>query len=85
MHESVFQHALSRAIKPAGVVKRVTPHTFPLCFAIHSLETGVDNRTGQVLPGHVDVSTAMIHTHVLQQATEGGEKSAGSALAGYGE
>ena len=71
MHESVFQHALSRAIKQAGVVKRVTPHTFRHCFATHLLEAGVDIRTVQVLLGHVDVSTTMIYTHVLQQGPLG--------------
>ena len=71
MHESVFQTALTRAVKAAGISKRVTPHTFRHSFATHLLESGSDIRTVQELLGHADVSTTMIYTHVLQQGPLG--------------
>jgi site-specific recombinase XerD len=72
MHESVFQNALTRAVKAAGISKRVTPHTFRHSSATHLLESGSDIRTVQELLGHADVSTTMIYAHVLQQGPLGG-------------
>ena len=44
----------------------MTCHTFRHSFATYLLERGHDIRTVQELPGHRDVTTTMIHTHVLQ-------------------
>ena len=71
MDPSSLDRAIKRAVKLAGVTKRITSHTFRHSFAMHLLQTGTDIRTIQSLLGHNDVSTTMIYTHVLRQAGQG--------------
>ena len=66
-HESVFTESLRRAVKKAGVLKKVTPHTLRHSFATHLLQQGADIRTVQELLGHTDVATTMIYTHVMNR------------------
>ena len=37
----------------------------------NKLQTGYDIRTGQNLPGHKDVSTTIIYTHILKHGRLG--------------
>jgi integron integrase len=71
MDPSSLDRAIKRAVRLAGVTKRVTSHTFRHSFATHLLQTGTDIRTIQSLLGHNDVSTTMIYTHVLRQDGQG--------------
>lgn len=71
MDPSSLDRAIKRAVKLAGIIKRVTSHTFRHSFATHLLQTGTDIRTIQSLLGHNDVSTTMIYTHVLRQGAQG--------------
>jgi integron integrase len=61
--ESVAKQ-MRAAVKGAGLIKRITPHTLRHAFATHSLLLGNDISSVQQLMGHESVETTMIYVHV---------------------
>ncbi|GHV56233.1 hypothetical protein FACS1894182_02370 [Bacteroidia bacterium] len=54
-------------VKKAGLVKKITPHTFRHTFATLLLEEDVDIKYIQNLLGHTSIVTTQIYTHVSSE------------------
>jgi integrase len=77
-----FQQRSGLWTRDTGIVKPVSCHTLRHSFATHLLERGYDIRTVQELLGHSDVSTTMIHTHVMHKGARGEEPARPARAAG---
>lgn len=70
-HETAISKAITKAVRRSGIRKRATSHSWWDGFTRHLSEAGPDTRTVRELLGHEDVSTTMIHPHVLNQGGQG--------------
>lgn len=57
---------INRAARNSGQRKRVTWHALRNSYATHLPKSDTDIQTVQTLLGRIDVSTTMIHAHMLQ-------------------
>src|SRR5258705_8035025 len=62
-----FCRAVHAAPQPAGIQKRVSPHTLRHSFATHLLEQDVDIRVIQVALGHSKLGTTARYAHVASK------------------
>jgi len=67
----LHEKSMQRAVRRVGILVPGSCHTLRHCFATPLLEGGYDIRRIQALLGHNDVSTTMIHTHVLNRRGRG--------------
>jgi integron integrase len=65
VEEAVLQRAVKSARGRAGIAKPASCHTLPHSSATHLPQSAHDPRTLHELPGHKDVATTQIYTHVL--------------------
>jgi len=59
-----IQQIFNKAVKIAGIKKRVSVHSLRHSFASHLLDNGTDIRFIQELLGHKHLSTTQIYTHI---------------------
>jgi integrase len=60
--ESVAKQ-MRAAVRSAGIVKRVPPHTLRHAFATHAMQSGNDIETVRQLMGHETLETTAIYLH----------------------
>ncbi len=64
LSDQVVEIMVRTYAKRAGVIKRVTPHTFRHTFATELIRNGADINAVREMLGHADLRTTNIYTHV---------------------
>ena len=62
--------SVKKYVNLAGVLKKISPHTFRHSFATHLIDGGANLIEVQALLGHADISTTEIYTHLSREFVE---------------
>ena len=62
--------SVKKYVNFAGVLKKISPHTFRHSFATHLIDGGANLIEVQALLGHADISTTEIYTHLSREFVE---------------
>ena len=62
--------SVKKYVNSAGVLKKISPHTFRHSFATHLIDGGANLIEVQALLGHADISTTEIYTHLSREFVE---------------
>ena len=62
--------SVKKYVNSAGILKKISPHTFRHSFATHLIDGGANLIEVQALLGHADISTTEIYTHLSREFIE---------------
>ena len=62
--------SVKKFVNSAGILKKISPHTFRHSFATHLIDGGANLIEVQALLGHADISTTEIYTHLSREFVE---------------
>jgi integrase/recombinase XerD len=83
MNRASVQGALTRAVKKAGIKKKISVHTLRHSYATHLLEQGVNIRTIQRYMGHKSLETTMRYLHLTRKGQEDAYEIINSLMSGF--
>ncbi len=83
MNRASVQGALIRAVKKAGIKKKISVHTLRHSYATHLLEEGVNIRTIQRYMGHKSLETTMRYLHLTRKGQEDAYEIINSLMSGF--
>ena len=62
--------SVKKYVNSAGILKKISPHTFRHSFATHLIDGGANLVEVLALLGHADISTTEIYTHLSREFVE---------------
>ena len=83
MNRASVQGALIRAVKKAGITKKLSVHTLRHAYATHLLEQGVNIRVIQRYMGHKCLETTMRYLHLTRKGAEDAYQIIDSFMTGF--
>ena len=83
MNRASVQGALTRAVKKAGITKKLSVHTLRHAYATHLLEQGVNIRVIQRYMGHKCLETTMRYLHLTRKGAEDAYQIIDSFMTGF--